>query len=75
MTIRIKIDPPFLLPIFSLPSNGNMRSLERVYIFTMIPTARCLAAKPAGFLKRSAGEFSRLSRIGRYGSIGVSGSI
>lgn len=29
----------------------------------MIPTARCLAAKPAGFLKRSAGELSRLSRI------------
>ncbi|KAL4894189.1 complex I intermediate-associated protein 30-domain-containing protein [Aspergillus ambiguus] len=29
----------------------------------MIPTARCLAAKPAGFFKRSAEEFSRLSRI------------
>ncbi|OJJ43411.1 hypothetical protein ASPZODRAFT_74402 [Penicilliopsis zonata CBS 506.65] len=29
----------------------------------MIPTARCLAAKPAGFMKRSAEELSRLSRI------------
>jgi len=29
----------------------------------MIPTVRCLAAKPAGFLKRSAEELSRLSRI------------
>ncbi|KAF9888425.1 hypothetical protein FE257_008703 [Aspergillus nanangensis] len=29
----------------------------------MIPTARCLAAKPAGFFKRSADEFGRLSRI------------
>ncbi|PWY67504.1 putative complex I intermediate associated protein [Aspergillus heteromorphus CBS 117.55] len=29
----------------------------------MIPTARCLAAKPAGFFKRSAEELGRLSRI------------
>ncbi|KAE8352143.1 complex I intermediate-associated protein 30-domain-containing protein [Aspergillus coremiiformis] len=29
----------------------------------MIPTARCLAAKPAGFFKRSAEELSRLSKI------------
>ncbi|KAB8236826.1 putative complex I intermediate associated protein [Aspergillus alliaceus] len=29
----------------------------------MIPTARCLAAKPAGFFKRSADELSRLSKI------------
>ncbi|KAF7168248.1 hypothetical protein CNMCM5623_001291 [Aspergillus felis] len=29
----------------------------------MFPTARCLSAKPAGFLKRSAEELSRLSRI------------
>ncbi|KAF7591837.1 hypothetical protein BBP40_001034 [Aspergillus hancockii] len=29
----------------------------------MFPTARCLAAKPAGFLKRSADEFTRLSKI------------
>ena len=30
----------------------------------MIPTARCMAAKPAGFFKRSADEISRLSKIG-----------
>ncbi|OJJ00657.1 hypothetical protein ASPVEDRAFT_82215 [Aspergillus versicolor CBS 583.65] len=29
----------------------------------MFPTARCLAAKPPGFLKRSAEEIGRLSRI------------
>ncbi|KAE8151918.1 complex I intermediate-associated protein 30-domain-containing protein [Aspergillus avenaceus] len=29
----------------------------------MIPTARCLAAKPAGFMKRSAEELTRLTRI------------
>ncbi|RAK92655.1 complex I intermediate associated protein [Aspergillus costaricaensis CBS 115574] len=29
----------------------------------MFPTARCLAAKPSGFLKRSVEEFGRLSRI------------
>jgi hypothetical protein len=31
---------------------------------TMIPTARCMAAKPSGFLKRSAEELGRVSRIG-----------
>jgi hypothetical protein len=31
---------------------------------TMIPTARCLTAKPAGFFKRSADELSRLSKMG-----------
>lgn len=30
----------------------------------MIPTARCMAAKPAGFFKRSADEIGRLSKIG-----------
>jgi len=30
----------------------------------MIPTARRLAAKPAGFFKRSTDELSRLTRIG-----------
>ncbi|PYI02150.1 putative complex I intermediate associated protein [Aspergillus sclerotiicarbonarius CBS 121057] len=29
----------------------------------MFPTARCLAAKPSGFIKRSAEELSRLTRI------------
>ncbi|RAH43375.1 CIA30 family protein [Aspergillus brunneoviolaceus CBS 621.78] len=29
----------------------------------MIPTARCLAAKPSGFFKRSIDELSRVSRI------------
>ncbi|PYH44965.1 CIA30 family protein [Aspergillus saccharolyticus JOP 1030-1] len=29
----------------------------------MIPTARCLAAKPSGFIKRSVDELSRLSKI------------
>ncbi|PLB39295.1 CIA30 family protein [Aspergillus candidus] len=29
----------------------------------MFPTARCLAAKPSGFIKRSADELSRLSKI------------
>ncbi|KAI9927997.1 hypothetical protein ASPWEDRAFT_173645 [Aspergillus wentii DTO 134E9] len=29
----------------------------------MFPTARCLAAKPSGFIKRSAEELSRLSKI------------
>ncbi|KAL3472659.1 complex I intermediate associated protein [Aspergillus californicus] len=29
----------------------------------MFPTARCLAAKPPGFIKRSTGELKRLSRI------------
>ncbi|KKK21795.1 hypothetical protein P175DRAFT_0208164 [Aspergillus ochraceoroseus IBT 24754] len=29
----------------------------------MFPTARCLAAKPSGFLKRSAEELGRLSKI------------
>ncbi|RJE24858.1 complex I [Aspergillus sclerotialis] len=29
----------------------------------MIPTARCMAAKPSGFLKRSAEELGRVSRI------------
>lgn len=29
----------------------------------MFPTARCFAAKPAGFFKRSADELGRLSKI------------
>ncbi|KAK2758074.1 hypothetical protein FQN54_004481 [Arachnomyces sp. PD_36] len=28
-----------------------------------VPTARCLAAKPAGFLKRSVDEFARVSKL------------
>lgn len=31
----------------------------------MIPTARCLAAKPPGFFKKSTEELSRLTRIGK----------
>ena len=38
----------------------------------MFPTARCLAAKPSGFIKRSAEELSRLTRIGTLLSLSVS---
>ncbi|KAK1141644.1 hypothetical protein N8T08_008908 [Aspergillus melleus] len=69
-TLAIFVLPPpgglFLSSRPSLASNpyNYSNSASSITTFSiMIPTARCLAAKPAGFMKRSAAELTRLSKI------------
>jgi hypothetical protein len=51
--------------LYKLPWN-DLLIYYSVRFSAMIPTARCLAAKQAGFLKKSTQELGRLTRIGRF---------